>query len=178
MAETAAGDSARDVPQWGSPPQMLGGHVTGPVLIGRSERVIVAARQVLAFPDGFEVDVEAHAQGPATLTPGTVQHEPDSAGGLRLGLRLSDGRQAAQDDEAGLRSGSGPTLMVHGSESGHGDSRADVRMTLWAWPLPPPGPVTLTCTWLRYGLAEAHLVLDGDEVRSAATRARPFWTGP
>ena len=144
------------------PPQMIGGYVTGPVLIGRSDRVIVAARQVLAFPAGFEVEVEAHARAPATVRSAADPQEPDRAAGLQFWLRLSDGRQAAQDDEAGLRSGRGPTLIVSGSQTSHGgpDSREDARLTLWAWPLPPPGPVTLTCTWLKHGLADGRLELD------------------
>jgi pimeloyl-ACP methyl ester carboxylesterase len=180
VAGSAGDDSARDWPEWSMPPQMIGGYVAGPVLIGRSDRVIVAARQVLAFPAGFEVEVEAHAQGSATSTPAVDPQELDRAAGLQFWLRFSDGRQAAQDDEAGLRSGRGPTLIVSGSQSSYGgpDSREDARLTLWAWPLPPPGPVTLTCTWLRHGLADMRLVLDGEVMRSAASRAQPFWAVP
>jgi len=34
------------------PPPMTGGHVTGPVLIWRSDRLVVAVRHVVAFPAG------------------------------------------------------------------------------------------------------------------------------
>src|SRR5262245_35945321 len=53
------GDAHR-LPEWYGPPQMVGGYVTGPLLISRSDRVVVAVRQVIAFPAGVEAEVEAH----------------------------------------------------------------------------------------------------------------------
>lgn len=46
------------MPEWRMPPQMIGGHVCGPMLIGRSDRAVAATRQVLAFPTGVQVEVE------------------------------------------------------------------------------------------------------------------------
>jgi hypothetical protein len=154
------------------PPPMIGGHVTGPVLISRSDRLVVALRHVVAFPVGVEVEVEAHSR---RTGPG-----PDDAAGfpgLRFRVCLADGREVAQDDEAGLRSGAGPMLVVTGSEgsSGGPDDDEHVRLSLWLWPLPPPGPVTLTCSWPDHGLQDAGIVLDGDAIRAAASQARPFW---
>jgi hypothetical protein len=98
----------------------------------------------------------------------------------RLGTLVVIARQAAQDDDAGLRSGRGPMLVAVRSESGSGgpDDRQDVRLTLWIWPLPPPGPLTLTCSWPGRGLHDARLVLDADAIRAAASRAQPFWPEP
>jgi hypothetical protein len=45
------------------PPPMTSGHVTGPVLIWQSDRLVVAVRHVVAFPVGVEVEVEAHSRG-------------------------------------------------------------------------------------------------------------------
>jgi hypothetical protein len=163
------------------PPPMIGGYVTGPVLIARSEQVVLAARQVLAFPAGIEVEVEAHGRGtrPGQAPPPDPRdltgHPP-----LRFRVQFGDGREAAQDDEAGLRTGLGPMLIVGGSEvsSGGPDDREDVRLTLWIWPLPPPGPVTVTCSWPGRGLHDAGLVLDAAAIRAAASKARPFWPAP
>jgi hypothetical protein len=157
------------------PPPMIGGHVIGPVLIARSDQCVVAVRHVLAFPAGVEVEVEAHGrqgrQGPEDLT-GYPQ--------LRFRLSFADGREAAQDDEAGLRNGLGPMLSVTASEgsSGGPDDDEHVRLSLWIWPLPPPGPVTMTCSWPDRGLQGAGLVLDGAEIRAAASQAVPFWPAP
>jgi hypothetical protein len=154
------------------PPPMIGGHVTGPVLITRSDQFVVAVRHVVAFPVGVEIEVEAHSRG---IGPG-----PDDLNGLpdlRFRVGFADGRETAQDDEAGLRSGTGPMLIVTGSEGSSGGPGDDehFRMSLWLWPLPPPGPVTVTCSWPDRGRQDAGIVLDGDAIRAAAGQARPFW---
>jgi hypothetical protein len=97
---------AHHLPEWYGPPQMLGGYVTGPLLISRSDRVVVAVRQVIAFPAGVEAEVEAHARGPRAAGPSRGPlHPPEHS--LRFRVQFPDGRQAAQDDEAGLRTGAG-----------------------------------------------------------------------
>jgi hypothetical protein len=182
VPETPGGGRFRDVPEWYGPPHMIGGHVTGPVVIGRSDRLVVAARQVLAFPAGVQVEVEAHARGSWDVREaGTSPENLDrGADDLRFWLQFSDGREAAQDDEAGLRDGRGPVLFVRGYESSSGgpDDPKDVRLTLWAWPLPPSGAVTLTCSWPGHGLRDASILLDGDAIRAAARQAQPFWPVP
>jgi hypothetical protein len=172
---TPAGDDADRLPEWFMPPPMTGGHVTGPLLITRSGRFVVAVRHVVAFPAGVEVEAEAHSRGTA---PGSddVTGLPE----LRFRVLLADGRVAVQDDEAGLRNGAGPMLKVTGFEGSSGGPGGDehVRMSVWLWPLPPPGPVTVTCSWPGRGLQDASIVLDGDAIRAAATQALPFWTSP
>ncbi len=172
MAEMPGDSGAAGLPDWVMPPRMIGGHVTGPVLIRRAGGLVVAVRQVLAFPSGMEVEVEAHARGSVSAAPDLPGHPP-----LRFRVRFADGREATQDDEAGLRSGRGPMLTVSGSETSSGgpDHSEDIRLTLWIWPLPPPGPVTVTCSWPGRGLDDARLVLDGDQLQAAASRAQPFW---
>lgn len=95
----------------------------------------------------------------------------------RFRVRFADGRAAAQDDEAGLHSGLGPMLTLSGCEHSFGgpDNREDLRLTLWMWPLPPPGALTLTCSWPERGFPEADVALDADEIRAAAGRAQPLW---
>ena len=177
MAEMPGDGGAAGLPDWLMPPRMTGGHVTGPVVIGRSGGLVVAVRQVLAFPAGVEVEVEAHARGSAGGGLASTAADLPGRSPLRFRVRFADGREAAQDDEAGLRSGRGPMLTVSGSETSSGgpDGREDIRLTLWIWPLPPPGPVTVTCSWPGRGLDGAGLVLDGDQLQAAASRAQPFW---
>jgi hypothetical protein len=180
VPEAPANGGRHDLPDWRMPPQMIGGHVTGPAVIGRSDQAVVATRQVLAFPTGVQVEVDAHARGasapPLAAAYGDLLRETD----LRFRLRFSDGREATQDDEAGLRTGRGPILMLTGSERGYGDPEdgEETHVILWAWPLPPPGPVELMCSWPSYGLRDKRLVLDGDAIRAAALHAQPFWPVP
>lgn len=67
--------------------------------------------------------------------------------------------------------------MVNGSESSYGgpEGKENAHLTLWVWPLPPSGPVELTCSWPSYGLRDKRLILDGDAIRAAALEAKPFW---
>ncbi len=179
MAEAPGDDGGPDLPEWFMPPRMTGGYVTGPVPVARSGRLVIVARQVLAFPAGVEVEVEAHARGSPAAT-GPVPADLPGHLPLQFGVRFADGRQAAQDDDTGLRSGRGPMLMVTGAQvsSGGPDDPEDVRLTLWIWPLPPPGPVTLTCSWPSRVLHAARLVLDGDAIQAAAGQAQPWWPEP
>lgn len=168
-----------DLPDWSTPPQMIGGYVAGPVPIARSGSIVVAARQVLAFPTGVEVEIEAHARGPhagPAPDPAAVFGHPP----LQFHVRFADGREATQDDETGLRSGLGPMLVLTGCQTSSGGpgGREDVRQTLWIWPLPSPGPVAVTCSWPDRGLHGAGLVLDGDAIAAAARLAQPFWPEP
>jgi hypothetical protein len=141
---------ADGLPEWVAPPRMIGGYVAGPLFIERSENVVVVVRQVLAYPNGFEIDVEGHARGPysADAPPEAAAPGRRRRDSLCFRLRLADGTEVIQDDEAGLRSGQGPMLVVSRGErsSGSRDNHEDVRMSLWIWTLPPPGPLTVACS--------------------------------
>ncbi|MFD5142235.1 hypothetical protein [Streptomyces sp. NPDC058401] len=190
MLEDPDRGSAYDPPEWHAPPRMVGGHVAGPVVIARTDGVVVVARHVLAYPAGLEIEMEAHARGPSSppdpppdppQPPGGPVFDPADLTGPAwpsFRLRLGDGAVVEQDDETGLRDGRGPVMVVSGYEGSWGgpEGGGDVRMTLWIWPLPPPDPLTVSCAWPERGLRDAALVLDGDAVRAAALLARPFWT--
>lgn len=169
-----------DLPAWYMPPRMIGGYVTGPLLIGRSAGCVVAVRQVLAYPVGVEIGVEAHTRG--SSSPDSMLPGPDYPflPQPRFRIRFADGRESTQDDETGLRGGLGPMLTSVGAEhsSGGPGGREDMRLTLWMWPLPPPGPLTVTCSWPERGFPDTDVVLDGDAIRAAADRAQPFWPEP
>lgn len=152
---------------WSGPPDMVGGHVTGPLFLAREQRLVIAVRQVMAYPNGVEIDVIARAFGPA---------EPDGKQWPEFWVRLADGTEVVQDDEYWLRSGTGPTLMLSNASRSWGDpdNRADLRGSLWLWPL--PGPITLGVRWPVRGLADTSVELDGDAIAAAANRAVPFWS--
>jgi hypothetical protein len=167
------------LPQWFAPPRMIGGYVAGPELIARTGGTVVALRQMLAYPTGVEVEVEAYARGPYPPGAAPADGTSESFGreSLRFRLRFADGRELIQDDDSGLRGGQGPMLTVSGGEhsSGGPDNSEHARVRLWIWPLPPGGTVTLACSWPSRGLADATIALDGDAMRSAAERAEWYW---
>jgi len=45
----------------------------------------------------------------------------------------------------------------------------------WAFPLPPPGPVTITCEWVSAGVQPESIQLNGDRIREAGLRSAPLW---
>ncbi|MFC1410821.1 hypothetical protein ACEZCY_16125 [Streptacidiphilus sp. N1-12] len=169
MAET----SGQYGPDWQMPPPMLGAHGAGPAVIIRSERAVVATRQVLAFPTGIVIEVEAHGRD-----TWQDQYGIEYTDGLRFAVRFADGRTVRQNDSAGLRDGRGPMLHAFSTQSSGGgrNNSEDIQLSLWLWPLPPSGPVTLSCSWPRAGITDAGLVLDGDRLRAAAALAEPFWS--
>ena len=169
MSETSDGSAAH----WHMPPPMVGGQALGPVVIARSDRGVLIVRHVLAFPTGVVIEVEAHGRG----TYDSTSFRDPTARALWFSVRFDDGRETDLDDDFGLRDGQGPMLHAYATESSGGgpDAAEDIQMKLWLWPLPPPGPVTLTCSWGRVGISGAELVLDGDSLRSAAEHAEPFW---
>ena len=93
-------------------------------------------------------------------------------------IRLPDGTEVVQDDEYWLRCGTGPTLMLSNASHGSGDpdNHADLRGSLWLWPLPPSGPVALGVRWPVRGLADTSTELDGDTIIATAMRAEPYWS--
>ena len=174
---TTGEGNAPEPPDWYMPPKMIGGHVSGPILVSRSEDLIVAVRQILAYPVGFEIELEAHARGPA---PGGSPPDPEFFTGLselHFRLRLGDGRDVLLNDESGLRSGHGPMMVLgNGATSSGGPNDSEsIRQTLWIWTLPPPGPLTLECSWPRRGLQDAGVVLNANAIRAAALHAQPYW---
>jgi hypothetical protein len=153
---------------------MVGGLVSGPLLLAHSDTHVVVVRQVLAYGPGVELDVEAHARGPEIRG---AQTDLDAPAPPRFRVRFGDGEAVTQDDETNLRTGRGPVMVMTGCESSYGGpgAAADFRLTLWLTPLPRSGPITVTCVWPERGLEEADVVFDGDAVRTAAGRAFSVW---
>jgi hypothetical protein len=92
MAEMPGDGGAAGLSEWVMPPPMIGGHVTGPVVIGRSGGLVVAVRQGFAFPAGVEVEVAAHVRGSAGGTasvaaglPGTRRYASGSGSPTGVG---------------------------------------------------------------------------------------------
>jgi hypothetical protein len=94
---------------------------------------------------------------------------------LRLGVMYADDRRASatgghpwpQDDADAGR------LVLLQNGGGGSDRRWDG--DFWVYPLPPEGPVTFVASWLRHGVAETRVELDGAAIREAARRAVILW---
>jgi len=162
---------------------MIGAHVAGPMIITRSAQAVVALRQVLAYPNGMELDVEAHGRGTSVDLPKRMDNDSlvrMSEDRPYFSIRFADDQTAEEDkDLAKPKRDREPTIRAvrSGHSRGVGGSRdEDIRLTLWISPLPPSGQVTITCTWPRVGIEQVSVLLDGDQILVAAKRAEPLYS--
>lgn len=96
---------------------------------------------------------------------------------LLLGVEFADGRRAATfvmhgPPIPGQDEGPDSISLTLGSSSG-GEDVYD--LSLWLWPLPPPGPVTLVCLWPEFDIAETKVTLDGAAIAAAGAAAVQLW---
>ena len=45
----------------------------------------------------------------------------------------------------------------------------------WLWPLPPPGPLRISCEWPLVDIAMTTVEIDANNLLGAASRARSLW---
>ena len=112
---------------------------------------VVAVERVLAQTDGVAVCVTRFAGYPTgfefdVVTTGGFHHD----------------RQPP----------AGPVMHPRGGGGGGGRWSH----TLWVWPLPPPGPLTLVCEWPAMGIAVTRSELDAKPILDAAARAQVIFS--
>jgi hypothetical protein len=170
-------------PPWLAPPEReLGIVLVVERDLARTEAAVVSVRSVTVHSTGFSVATVA-ARRPRRRTPGELEalsgHWHPHFGGeppadlVRLGVQLADGRTATNVDpfpcfeEAPER-----TVLMAGGRGG-GLDRQD--LSLWIWPLPPPGRLELVCEWPAERIPVSRIGLDAEEILDAAARVEPLW---
>ena len=176
-------------PEWVGPPEdELGASVPLGAVIGRSEKAVVALRQMTGYSTGVMLDLVAAARGLRESETNRLFHEQHAAdpegppgGFLRVGVELEDGtRVSSLADRRRLWRADhvpeGPLLLQSG---GGGGSAGSGRMTMnpgyWLWPLPPPGTLRLFVEWPSLDVELSSIELDGAAIVEAAARSRPLW---
>lgn len=138
---------------------------------------VLSLHKLLVYPQGLELYLRGHA---AELPAGRFSPS-DAFEGLDLRVGFSDGRSAGLNDSHGMKTGDGPVLSLGREMSWSGSGAAfyevDVRLCLWVWPIPPPGPVEVTCSWPELAIKVASFVLDADTIRQAAGTPQPAGPG-
>src|SRR6267154_444774 len=155
-------------PPWAGPPEAeLGVAVPLRAVLARQPGLVIALTDCVAYSNGFsfgiairsehELDHRSFGFGPPS--------EADRAGSFEVRVRFADERESAV-------SGYGPEPAViayylawqEGREpevpagpvigqlgGGGGGKRMDFQY--WVWPLPPDGPLSISCAWLKGGMA-------------------------
>ena len=106
---------------------------------------------------------------------------------LDLAVRFSDGREASMSGRGlsspvldwyrawhdGENPPTPPGPIIGPSSGGGGGKRWD--MNYWIYPLPPDGPMTITCKWPAGGVPDAVVEVDGSAIRRAGLSSEKLW---
>jgi hypothetical protein len=178
-------------PAWFGPPEdELGVCVPLAVVVGRSDKAVVALRHVTAYSTGVTLDLVAAGRDLREVEAQRLFHEqhvsdPEeglSEGFLRVGIEFPDGRRVSnladrryfwrQPDQEP----EGPLLMQSGGGGGSaGSGRVTMNPSYWLWPLPPSGTLHLFVEWPSLRIALSSADLDGSAIRAAAPKSQPLW---
>ena len=178
-------------PRWFGPPEdELGVVLPQGIVLARSDRAVVALSHVSVYSTGVAFDFLAVARGLARSEANRMFHEqhmfdeehlPDAL--LRVGFEFADGNRVS--NLGGWRAHrtlmspdaepEGPLLMPH---AGGGGSSAGGQVTMkpgyWLWPLPPSGPLRISCEWPFVDIALTTVEIDGTALVDSAEQARPL----
>ena len=177
-------------PWFGPPEDELPVCVPLALVVARSESAVVALSHASAYSTGVGIELVVQSRGLPERDAQRLFHEQhmpptqsDPAPAyLRLGVELADGSRASNlsgrhhhwhDPE---HPPEGPVLTQHGGGGGSaGNGRVTMRPGFWIWPLPPAGPVRLSCEWPLLEIPLTTVELDGAELRAASQRAVKLW---
>lgn len=180
-------------PVWLGPPD---GELAIPVplgvILGRSERGVIAVSHALAYSTGVSFALVAHVDSLTPNQSNAIFHEQHAGrlglddlpdGFLRFGVELADGQRAsnlggrhayAKPDESPRR----PVLFQHGGGGGHSHANAVTwNLAFWLWPLPPAGALRLFCEWPVAEIGLSHVAVETGPILESAERAVPLWDG-
>lgn len=179
-------------PRWFGPPEdELGAVLPQGVVLARSERAVVALSHAVVYSTGAAFDFLAVARGLARSGANRVFHEqhmfeeedlPDSL--LRIGVELADGGRVS--NLGGWRAHrklmspdaepEGPLLLPHAGGGGNSTGgQVTMKPGYWLWPLPPAGPLRISCEWPLVDIGMTTVEIAGDALLEAASRARTLW---
>ena len=176
-------------PRWSGPPdEEIGVAVPARIVLASQPRLFIAVTDCAAFSNGFTLAIAVRSKDeiPPDAMGFAAYRERDEDAGIQIGIRFSDGRES--------RGGTGPNpaLMDYYREwsegkdppeppgpvigqmnGGGGGKRWD--FGFFIWPLPPDGPVTITCRWPRRGLQTGGEELNGTAIRAAGLKSHGVW---
>ena len=168
------------------PEDELGVAVPVQHVLAATEASVVGLTYCVAYSTGFQLGVGIrHRREPAR--PAGVPHEPPEMM-LVVGVRFADGRESYREGRgptpemrsyleavaAGQEPPEPPGPTIGPMSGGGGGRRWDQQY--WVYPLPPDGPVTITCRWPAGGIPEGQVEIDGAAIRRAGEQSERLWT--
>src|SRR3954451_1455201 len=180
-------------PIWlGAPENELGVVVPEGIVLARSDRAVVALSHATVYSTGVGFEFVAVARGLVPSEAHRVFHDqhafsedelPDAM--LRIGFELADGGRVSNfegwrayrtlmDPDSEPR---GPLLFPHGGGGGNSSgSRVTMRPGYWLWPLPPPGPIRISCEWPFVDITLTTAEINSDALLRAARQSPGLWS--
>jgi hypothetical protein len=152
-------------------------------VIGQSADLVVAVVAGLVYSTGVELRVIVRLRRGDAGDNGRLFDEVHGHGrhgsgtpALLIGVGYPDGRSATNlpGRRALFEPGADDDSPVLVPGSGGGDDRG-VDVSLWLWPLPPPGDLTVVCAWPARGIAETRTVIATDALARAARGTTELW---
>ena len=179
---------------WMSPPDdELGVAVPMQRRVASGAQAVIVLTDCVAYTSGFFLGVgirKKHEPEPVRFpgARGFSPPRPSDEMSLEVGVRFSDGRETAragpgQSDAVSSwyrawsegqdpQAPDGPIIAM--GSGGGGGKRWDMRY--WVWPLPPDGPVTITCNWPAGGIPGGAVEVDGSAIRRAGRSSENLWS--
>lgn len=183
-------------PEWAGPPwHICPGLSPLTVVLGRSSSTAVLVQGIGCYPSGLVLRLVVRLRERGREARRRVWQELDVThgrgqlsmflppGGLRWGVELADGRRVTTVDAYSPWNESPPDAAVAWVPDRpvlEGLARPSVfgsawSREMWLWPLPPPGPLRLVCSWPDRGVAETTTEVDAGPMRAAAAQAASCW---
>ena len=166
--------------RWVHPPEdEVGVGVPGVQLVlASTETSAVVLTYCVAYSNGFQLGVgirhKTEPERPRFANPMSRPHEPPEMS-LVVGVRFADGRESRWRAISFGEEPPDPTgPFISPTSGGGGGRRWDQHY--WVVPLPPDGPVTITCHWPEGGVPDGLGDLDGSAIRRAGESSRRLWT--
>lgn len=158
-------------------------------VVARQPSLVIALTECVAYSNGFTLGIAIRSK--TDLDHRLLGFRPpgdeDQAGSLEMRVGFADGREATA-------SGYGPSpaimsyyqawhegrepevpagpIIAQGSGGG-GGKQWDFHY--WVWPLPPDGPLTISCEWRAGGVALSSTEVDGGAIRRAGSNSKSLW---
>lgn len=167
------GRGFRGTSSWAGPPDNWApGIVPLSLVVTNSAGAAIFISRIAAYPNGMEFELTTVMRAPTRdeTGPKAIMHGGPAT---LFGVEYANGARATlPPSEATPTDNAARLTLVPYGGSG---TEAVIRQTIWAAPLPPPGPVTLAAAWPSHGLSETSTSFDGGLVLEAAERAVQLW---
>lgn len=151
-------------------------------VVGHTEEAVLFLGDYRGYRNGFELSIHLVVQAPAsdTLERFVIWHPAQAPTGLRFGFALDNGRRATnlvnRLDEVPRGSDglpSGPVALIRTITR----MSASVVLTVFGWPSPHPGTLTVVTAFDGAGMDEHYCVIPASIVERGADGERSIWEG-